>query len=184
MKEFAYPERKEKGQADINRAILTTLMVSANEYKYVADVTTDLGELPSVMCHVGEFNQVVLNIVVNAAHAIADVCGKTGARGQIKIRTWTAGDQVFISITDTGKGMPPDVMDKIFDPFFTTKEVGKGTGQGLTIARSVIVDKHGGKLSVNSEVGRGTTFTISIPIEDARHLAELRTATSIGAGIG
>ena len=184
MKEFAYPERKEKAHADINRAIQTTLMVSANEYKYVADVITDLGDLPTVMCHVGEFNQVVLNIVVNAAHAIQDVSEKTGARGQITIRTWMSGREVFVSIADSGKGMPPDVMERIFDPFFTTKEVGKGTGQGLTIARSVIVDKHGGKLSVNSEVGRGTTFTISLPVEDAQVQADQRAAPAIEAGIG
>ena len=184
MKEFAYPERKEKALADINRAILTTLMVSANEYKYVADVNTELGDLPSVMCHVGEFNQVVLNIVVNAAHAIQDVCERTGTRGQINIRTWMTDRQVFISIADTGKGIPPDVIEKIFDPFFTTKEVGKGTGQGLTIARSVIVDKHGGNLAVDSVVGRGTTFTISLPLEDARASAGERTPAMIGAGIG
>ena len=159
-------------------------MVSANEYKYVADVITDLGDLPTVMCHVGEFNQVVLNIVVNAAHAIQDVCDKTGARGQITIRTWMSGREVFISIADSGKGMPADVMDRIFDPFFTTKEVGKGTGQGLTIARSVIVDKHGGKLSVDSEVGRGTTFTISLPVEEAHVQADQRAAPAIEAGIG
>ena len=184
MKEFAYPERKEMAHADINRAIQTTLMVSANEYKYVADVITDLGDLPTVMCHVGELNQVVLNIVVNAAHAIQDVCDKTGARGKITIRTWMSGREVFISIADSGKGMPPDVMERIFDPFFTTKEVGKGTGQGLTIARSVIVDKHGGKLSVDSEVGRGTTFTISLPVEDAQVQADERAAPAIEAGIG
>jgi signal transduction histidine kinase len=182
MKEFAYPERKEKAQADINRAIMTTLMVSANEYKYVADVTTELGELPTVTCHVGELNQVVLNIVVNAAHAIQDLCDKTGVRGHITIRTWTSGPDVLISIADTGKGMPPEVMEKIFDPFFTTKEVGKGTGQGLTIAHSVIVDKHGGKLTVDSEVGRGTTFTISLPVEGGRQVDE-QAATDVAASV-
>jgi two-component system, NtrC family, sensor kinase len=164
MKEFAYPDRKERALADINRAIETTLMVSTNEYKYVADIKTELGEMPQVMCHVGEVNQAVLNIVVNAAHAIQDVVGGGGPKGEIAIKTWAAGQDAFISIRDTGKGIPPEIIDKIFDPFFTTKQVGKGTGQGLAIARSVIVDKHGGKLSVASEPGRGTTFTISLPV--------------------
>jgi signal transduction histidine kinase len=164
MKEFAYPDRKERALADINRAIETTLMVSSNEYKYVADIKTELGEVPQVMCHVGEVNQAVLNIVVNAAHAIQDVVGGGGSKGEIAIRTWAAGSDAFIAIRDTGKGIPREIIDKIFDPFFTTKQVGKGTGQGLAIARSVIVDKHGGKLSVDSEPGHGTTFTICLPI--------------------
>jgi signal transduction histidine kinase len=173
MKEFAYPERKERAPADINRAIETTLMVASNEYKYVADVHTELGELPPVLCHVGEFNQVILNMVVNSAHAIQDVVGATGTRGQIAITTWTTGQDVLISIRDTGKGMPPEIAERVFDPFFTTKEVGKGTGQGLAIARSVIVDKHGGKVSVESEPGRGTTFTISIPVGGVAESGEL-----------
>jgi signal transduction histidine kinase len=164
MKEFAYPERKEKALADINHAIETTLMVSKNEYKYVAEVQTELGELPKVLCHVGELNQVILNVLVNAAHAIQDVVQGSGDKGEIVIRTWVEGQDVRIAIRDTGKGIPREIIDKVFDPFFTTKEVGKGTGQGLAIARSVVVDKHGGKLTVESEIGRGTEFTISLPI--------------------
>ncbi len=171
MKEFAYPERKEKALADINHAIRTTLMVSRNEYKYVADIVTEFAVLPKVLCHVGELNQVFLNILVNAAHAIQDVVKGSGARGEIAIRTWVEGPDVCIAIRDTGKGIPADIIEKVFDPFFTTKEVGKGTGQGLAIARSVVVDKHSGKLTVQSEVGRGTEFTISLPIEGRRTAA-------------
>jgi signal transduction histidine kinase len=120
--------------------------------------------LPPVTCHIGELNQVFLNIIVNAAHAIEGVVGE-GERGTIRIRTWTDGSDAKISISDTGGGIPEHVRDKIFDPFFTTKEVGKGTGQGLAIARSVVVDKHGGRIDVVSETGRGTTFTITVPIE-------------------
>jgi two-component system, NtrC family, sensor kinase len=140
-------------------------MVSKNEYKYVAEVSTDLAELPQVRCHIGEFNQVILNIVVNAAHAIQDVVGGTGGKGEIEIKTRLDAPNVLISIRDTGKGIPQEIIDKIFDPFFTTKEVGKGTGQGLAIARSVVVEKHGGALTVESEPGRGTTFTISLPLD-------------------
>ncbi|HTE49736.1 MAG TPA: ATP-binding protein [Kofleriaceae bacterium] len=165
MKEFAYPERKERAPADLNQGIQTTLMVASNEYKYVADVTTELGDLPRVLCHVGEFNQVILNIVVNAAHSMQEQVDLTAVKGEIAIRTWTDGPDAMISIRDSGKGIPRDILDKIFDPFFTTKEVGKGTGQGLAIARSVVVDKHGGRLTVESEIGRGSMFTIALPIE-------------------
>ncbi|HWM85456.1 MAG TPA: ATP-binding protein, partial [Kofleriaceae bacterium] len=168
MKEFAYPERKERALADLNQAIQTTLMVSNNETKYLADVKTELGELPKVLCHVGELNQVILNIVINAAHAMQEGVNRTGTKGTITIRTWTAGSDVFVSIRDTGTGIPPEIVDKIFDPFFTTKEVGKGTGQGLAIARSIVVDKHGGTLTLETELGRGTMFTISLPIEGVR----------------
>jgi signal transduction histidine kinase len=171
MKEFAYPERKERALADINHAIETTLVVSASEYKYQADVKTELGEIPKVMCHIGEFNQVMLNMVVNAAHAIQDVVEGTGEKGEIAIRTWADGPDVMISIRDSGKGIPPATIEKIFDPFFTTKAFGKGTGQGLAIARSVIVDKHRGKLTVASQVGQGTTFTIALPIDGGARTA-------------
>ena len=183
MKEFAYPERKERALADINHAIQTTLMVSANEYKYQAEVKTELGEIPRVMCHVGEFNQVILNIVVNAVHAIQDVVEGTGQKGEIAIRTWADGPSVMISIRDTGKGIAPAIIDKIFDPFFTTKEVGKGTGQGLAIARSVIVDKHRGKLTVTSQVGQGTTFTIALPVDAAAQPAARPSASTALVGL-
>jgi signal transduction histidine kinase len=171
MKEFAYSDVRERSSVDLNRAIQSTLVVASNEYKYVAEVRTELGELPPVVCNGGELNQVFLNIVVNAAHAIA--AAKRGTRGTIAIRSARDGDCVVIAISDDGCGIPAAVIDNIFDPFFTTKEIGKGTGQGLAIARSVIVDKHGGRLDVASQVGVGTTFTIRIPIDGASSAAAL-----------
>ena len=162
MKEFAYPDRREQAPSDLNRAITSTLTVARNEYKYVAELETDLQDLPLVTCHVGELNQVILNIVVNAAHAIE--ARRPDARGKIVVRTAAGNGAVQITIQDNGCGIPDGVIDKIFDPFFTTKEIGKGTGQGLAIARAVVVDKHHGKLDVASVVGHGTTFTITLPI--------------------
>ncbi|MEO7733491.1 MAG: ATP-binding protein [Kofleriaceae bacterium] len=162
MKEFAYPDRKDQTPSDLNRAITSTLTVARNEYKYVAELITDLAELPPVTCHVGELNQVILNIVINATHAIE--AHRPDGSGKITIRTAADDDQVKVTIEDNGGGIPPDIIDKIFDPFFTTKEIGKGTGQGLAIARAVVVDKHRGKLEVASEVGAGTTFTITLPV--------------------
>jgi PAS domain S-box-containing protein len=164
MKEFAYPDRKEMAQADLNHAISTTLTLARNEYKYVADVETDLGDIPQVVCHVGDINQVVLNIVVNAAQAIGDVVRGTEQRGKISIRTRAEGEDVLISIADTGGGIPGHVRDRIFDPFFTTKEVGRGSGQGLGIARSIVVEKHRGTLTFETEMGKGTTFYVRLPI--------------------
>jgi two-component system, NtrC family, sensor kinase len=167
MKEFAHPGQREKSQVDLNRALQSTLVIARNEYKYVADVDTELGVLPPVTCHVGDLNQVFLNLIVNAAHAIAEVVGSSGERGRITVHTAADGDRVRVEIADTGCGIPEDIRERIFDPFFTTKPVGKGSGQGLAIARSVVVDKHGGTLTCRSEVGTGTTFTICIPVDGA-----------------
>lgn len=166
MKEFAYADRGEKTPADINRAIEATLTVARNEYKYVAEVETDFGDLPSVPCRVGEMNQVFLNLIVNATHAIADVVKGTGAKGRIRIRTRLENDHARIDIEDTGHGIHEKIRDRIFEPFFTTKEVGRGSGQGLALARSIVESKHGGKLTFTSEVGKGTTFTILIPLKE------------------
>jgi PAS domain S-box-containing protein len=166
MKEFAHPDQREKASADLNQALLTTLAVAKSEYKYVADVVTQLGDLPPVLCHVGDLNQVFLNLIVNAAHAIGDVVGQSGTRGAIRITTLQEGDLARIDIADTGSGIPEAIRHRIFDPFFTTKGVGKGTGQGLSIARSIVVTKHRGSLTVESEVGKGSTFTIRLPIEE------------------
>jgi PAS domain S-box-containing protein len=164
MKEFAHPGGTKMGAADINKALQATLTVAHNEYKYVADVKTELGELPQVICHVGDLNQVFLNLLVNAAHAISDAIGDGGEKGLISVSTHTDGSDAVIEVSDTGVGIPDHLLDRIFEPFFTTKEIGKGTGQGLAIAYSIIVDKHGGELTVESDVGRGTTFLIRIPI--------------------
>jgi signal transduction histidine kinase len=164
MKEFAHPDRKEMAQVDINQAISSTLVIATNEYKYVAEMETDFSTLPPVNCYAGEINQVVLNLIVNAAHAIGDVVKGTVEKGKIRVVTRVLGDQIEIAISDTGRGIPVEVRSRIFDPFFTTKDVGKGTGQGLAIARSVIVDKHGGTLHFETEVGQGTSFYIRLPI--------------------
>jgi PAS domain S-box-containing protein len=164
MKQFAHPDQKEKVPANLNQALQTTLAIARNEYKYVADVTMELGDLPPVLCHVGDLNQVFLNLIVNAAHAIGDVVGQSGGKGTIRIKTSQEGSLARIDIADSGAGIPETVRQRIFEPFFTTKEVGKGTGQGLAIARSIVVTKHGGSLSFESAVGKGTTFTIRLPI--------------------
>jgi signal transduction histidine kinase len=167
MKEFAHPDQGQKTFADLNQAIRSTLVIAHNEYKYVAALDTEFGDLPPVECYLGEINQVVLNLLVNAAHAISDVVKDTGNLGKLTVRTRLDGDRVEISIGDTGTGIPETARENIFDPFFTTKEVGKGTGQGLAIARSVVVNKHGGTLRFETECGKGTTFFIRLPI-DAR----------------
>jgi signal transduction histidine kinase len=172
MKEFAHPDAAEKVAVDLNRAIKSTLSIARNEYKYVADLETDFGELPAVKCHLGEFNQVILNIVINAAHAIEDQVRGSERRGLIGVRTRRDGAHALISISDTGGGIPDDIGGHIFDPFFTTKEVGRGTGQGLAIARSVVVEKHGGSLHFETRVGEGTTFHIRLPIAECDALSQ------------
>jgi two-component system, NtrC family, sensor kinase len=163
MKEFAHPDTGEQSAADINQAIRTTLTVAHNEYKYFAQVEADLQDIPEVVCNVGEVNQVFLNLIVNAAHAI-EAAGKDASTGRIGVRTGAADGEVRIQVTDNGCGIPAENLDKIFDPFFTTKEVGKGTGQGLAIARSIIVEKHRGRIEVSSVPGQGTEFTLRLPI--------------------
>jgi len=166
MKEFSHPGIAEKMDVDLNQCIRSTATVSRNEWKYVADLELELDDaLPQVPCLPGEFNQAILNIIVNAAHAIGDVVG-SGAehKGKITISTRRDGAWAEVRIADTGTGIPEEIRARIFDPFFTTKEVGRGTGQGLAIARSVIVDKHGGTISVESEAGQGSVFTIRLPI--------------------
>jgi len=163
LKEFAHPDQKEKAATDLNRALLATLEVARNEYKYVADVVTELAELPAVVCHAGDLNQVFLNLIVNAAQAIADTVSGTTRRGCITVttRAWRAA--VEVSVKDTGGGVPEAIRDKIFEPFYTTKEVGRGTGQGLAIARNV-VEQHGGTIHFETALGAGTTFTVLLPV--------------------
>jgi PAS domain S-box-containing protein len=163
MKEFAHPGASEHNPADLNHAIETTLVVARNEYKYTATVETTFGPIPEVMCNVGELNQVFLNLIVNAAHAIQE-SGKDSATGRITITTAGNCDSVVISIADNGCGIPEANLEKVFDPFFTTKEVGRGTGQGLAIARSIVSEKHGGSIDVHSIVGAGTRFIVRLPV--------------------
>jgi DNA-binding LacI/PurR family transcriptional regulator/signal transduction histidine kinase len=163
MKEFAHPDQGRQEPADVNKAIENTLIIASNEYKYVADVKVELGTLPPVLCNLGELNQVVLNLLINAAHAIDDVVRGTSDKGLITVRTWQDGDDAVIAVGDTGGGIAENIRERIFDPFFTTKEVGRGTGQGLSIARAAIVGKHGGTLTFETELGRGTTFFVRLP---------------------
>jgi PAS domain S-box-containing protein len=164
MREFAHPPTSEQLAFDLNDALRNTLIVAANAYKYIADVTTDFGTLPPVLCNGGDMNQVFINLIVNAAHAIEDHVGESGERGSIAIHTRHDGDHVIVSITDTGGGIPRDVAERIFDPFFTTKDVGRGTGQGLAIARTIVVERHGGTLTFDSDPGRGSSFHVRLPV--------------------
>ena len=169
MKAFAHPGGESPQPEDLNAALDTTLTVSRNEYKYAADVVTDYAELPMVPCRLAELNQVFLNLIVNASHAIADVTADAeGARGTLTVKTRLEDDKVCVYIGDSGKGIPDAIRERVFDPFFTTKAVGKGTGQGLAIARNIVV-KHGGTLTFESEEGQGTTFAIRLPLSPGSH---------------
>jgi PAS domain S-box-containing protein len=166
MKEFSHPGSEEKRAIDINRAIETTVTVAKNEWKYVADLETCFdATLPAVPCLAGEFNQVILNLLINSSHAIANVVGDgTTGKGHIRISTRRVDNLVEIAVQDSGAGIPEPIRPRIFEPFFTTKEVGKGTGQGLSLAHAAIVKRHGGKIWFDTEVGKGTTFFIQIPL--------------------
>lgn len=167
MKDFSHPDQAEKVPANLNKYIESTVTVARNEWKYVADMELDLDKnLPFVTCLPGEINQVILNMIVNAAHAIGDVVGASGEKGKGRITITTRADDAWIEIriADTGPGIPAHVQPRIFDPFFTTKEVGKGTGQGLAIAYNVIVKKHGGSIHFETAEGKGTGFVIRLPI--------------------
>jgi PAS domain S-box-containing protein len=169
MKDFAHPGSNDFRATDINKAIESTITVASNEWKYIAEVVTDYDQhLPLVPCLIGEFNQVILNMIVNAAHAIGNVNSNgNGKKGTIRIGTKHVGGYAEICVNDTGCGMTEEIRKRIFDPFFTTKDVGKGTGQGLAISHTVIVEKHKGTIDVTSEVGKGTTFVICLPIAKA-----------------
>lgn len=168
MKEFAHPGTQEKQATDINHAIETTITLATNCWKYVATVENDFDpDMPSVFCSVGELNQTVLNLIVNAADAIGDAVAGTGGQGLITVTTRHLPPWAEIRIQDTGSGIPAEQRQRIFEPFFTTKQVGKGSGQGLAIAHNAIVEKHGGTITVESELGKGTTFVIRLPIGDS-----------------
>jgi signal transduction histidine kinase len=161
MKTFSHPGHKEKVPADLNEAVGASVTVARHQINDVADLCLDLADLPPVRCNIADLNQVFLNLIVNAADAIQE----TGRRGAITVSTALDGDDVVIRISDTGGGIPDDVRLKIFDPFFTTKDVGRGSGQGLPLARGVVQEGHGGSLTVESELGKGTTFAVRIPVD-------------------
>jgi len=163
MKDFSHVDRGEVSAVNINRLLQNTLTVARNEYKYVANVETHFGTLPMIEGYAGELSQVFLNLLVNAAHAIAD----TGQFGTITITTRHDESSVEIAIDDTGTGIPEQIRDRVFDSFVTTKEVGKGTGQGLSIARRIVNDKHKGTLAFETELGKGTRFIVRLPIARA-----------------
>lgn len=166
MKDFAHPGSTEKTPVDLNKAIQTTITVAGNKWKYVATLVTEFDEsLPLVPCLVSAFNQVVLNLIVNASDAIGDCVGSTGDKGEIRISTRCVENYVEVRVQDTGGGIPKKIQSRIFDPFFTTKEQGKGSGQGLAIGRGIIVNKHKGKFLFETEEGTGTTFIIQLPVE-------------------
>jgi PAS domain S-box-containing protein len=166
VKEFSHPGGKEKRPVDINRAITTTITVARNEWKYVADMVTQLDpNVVPVSCLSGEFNQVMLNLIVNATQAIAaNPATINGAKGTITISTFQLQDAVRIAVHDTGTGIPEDIRSRVFEPFFTTKPVGQGTGQGLALAHTVIVQRHKGQIWFESAVGTGTTFFVQLPL--------------------
>ena len=166
MKEFSHPGSETMEMSDINSAIENTIVIAQNEWRYVANLETNLyPDLPLIPCFLNEFNQVILNLIVNAAHAISDALPEgEEEKGVINISTSIDGHWALIEVSDTGPGIPEKIISKVFDPFFTTKEVGKGTGQGLSIAHRVITEKHSGELDVTSKIGKGTTFSIRLPI--------------------
>ena len=166
MKEFSHPGSETMEMSDINSAIENTIVIAQNEWRYVANLETNLySDLPLIPCFLHEFNQVILNLIVNAAHAISDALPEgEEEKGVINISTSIDGHWALIEVSDTGPGIPEKIISKVFDPFFTTKEVGKGTGQGLSIAHRVITEKHSGELDVTSKIGKGTTFSIRLPI--------------------
>jgi two-component system NtrC family sensor kinase len=166
LKDFSHPGVKKKTPVNINKALLDTLTVARNEWKYVATAETEFDpDLPEVACLPGEMNQVFLNIIVNAADAIADIMGDgSQGKGKITIRTRHEDDWAEIRIADTGTGIPEEIRSRIFEPFFTTKKVGKGSGQGLAIAYDIVEVKHGGTLTFETMVGKGTTFIIRLPL--------------------
>lgn len=150
---------------DVNRLLESVVTLAKSETKYVAEVVLELGDVPHVLGFANDLSQVFLNLVINAAHAVADARGDSRQRGVIRIRTQADGDgNVVVAVADTGCGIPDAIRARIFEPFFTTKEVGRGTGQGLSLARAIVVDKHRGELTFESEANRGTTFFVRLPV--------------------
>jgi len=168
MHAFSHPDQQDQAPTKLNAVLENTLLVAQGEYRAVADIETDFADVPDVLCHPGEVSQVFLNLVVNAAHAIEDAVKGTDRRGTISVTTRLDHDDVVISIRDTGGGIPDSIRDQVFDLFFTTKEVGRGSGQGLALARTAIVDRHGGSIAFETQLGAGTTFVVRLPCISTR----------------
>jgi signal transduction histidine kinase len=159
LKDFSRVDSTQEWQwADLHQGIDSTANIVANEIRYKADVVKEYGDLPEVECLPSQLNQVFMNLLVNSAHAMGE------ARGRITIRTGVVGDTVWLEFSDTGSGIPEEIRQKVFDPFFTTKPVGKGTGLGLSLSYG-IVQKHHGQIELRSEVGKGSTFRITLPVK-------------------
>ena len=168
LKGFAHSgDGESKRAADINEIINNSLIVCQNAYKYVARMELELGELPAIKVYPGDIGQVIVNLVVNAAHAITEHTGGKAELGLIRISTSCTDDQVVIAVSDTGGGIPEGVRQRIFDPFYTTKDIGQGSGQGLAISRNIVHDKHHGEITLESTVGQGSTFFVKLPVKSA-----------------
>ncbi len=178
MKEFADVDIRDKCAADLNHVIENALVVAQPQYQDIAITETELGDLPNVDCHVGDFGQVLINILINATHAIQEVSRETGDMGTIRVTTSCSEGFAEVRISDSGTGIADEVKDKIFDPFFTTKEVGQGSGQGLAIAYAIIVEQHHGEIQVETELGKGSTFVIRLPLECESSAAEVVLTTA------
>ena len=158
LKSFSRVDQAEQALTNLNEALETTINIAWNEIKYIASLNREFGDIPEILCFPQQLNQVFLNLLVNAAHALGD------RQGNITVRTWSNSDHIFVSVADNGCGMPEEIRQRIFEPFFTTKEAGKGTGLGLSISYDII-RKHDGEITVDSEVGKGTTFTVKLPVK-------------------
>lgn len=169
MKEFSHPGSKVKEATDVNHAIQNAAVLAQGEYKHLAELVLDLApDLPLILCLAGELSQAILNLIVNATHAIRDRLTQTGeSRGQITITTRASNAVVEVRVADTGTGIPEEIRSKIFEPFFTTKKAGEGTGQGLALLYDIVVVKHGGGVELESEVGKGSTFILRLPLAPA-----------------
>ncbi len=162
LKDFARLDRAFSEEVDLNDCVRNAVLIARTAIKDKAEISSQLGELPLIACAPSQINQVLLNLLTNAAQAMERF-------GRILLKSWADERQVFLSVQDNGKGMPAEVLGRIFDPFFTTKPVGQGTGLGLSISYKII-QQHGGTIRVASEPGRGTRFLISLPREQAREL--------------
>jgi PAS domain S-box-containing protein len=162
MKVFGHPDGNSAQAVDVNNALSSTVIIAQNEIKPIANVVTDFQEVPAILGFAGDLNQVFLNLVVNACHAMADSAKDDAPLGTLTVATREVDDGVLISISDTGGGIPAHVRDHVFEPFFTTKDVGQGTGQGLALAHAVVEDRHGGRIWFETKDGEGTTFFVKL----------------------